>query len=149
MDDEQIVEGEVVSSKPTDINSGEIIVNMESMIKSHISEIDKLNTELKKHKEMLDDIFKNDKTFQDHLEKAKEASKIKQNTKKQILKRPEAADLDNKVKSFKSQVKETQEALSDYLQEYARMSGVNEIEGDDGEVREIVYVAKLVKKSFR
>ena len=149
MDDEQIVEGEVVSSKPTDVNSGEIIVNMESMIKSHISEIDKLNTELKKHKEMLDDIFKNDETFQDHSEKAKEANKIKQNTKKQILKRPEAADLDNKVKSFKSQIKETQEALSDYLQEYARMSGINEIEGDDGEVREIVYVAKLVKKSFR
>lgn len=137
MDDEQIAEG------------GEIIVNMEGMIKSHISELDKLNEELKKHKEMLDDIFKNDEILQDHSEKAKEAGRIKQNTKKQILKKPEASDLDNKIKSLRSQIKETKAALSDYLQEYARLSGVNEIKGDDGEVREIVYVATLVKKSFR
>lgn len=150
MDDQNIVDGEVV---PTDVykaptqSTSDILINMESMIKTHMSALDKLQEDMKKHKEMLDDIFKNDSTYQEHSEKAKEAAKIKQNTKAQILKQPQAAQLNEKVKSFKSQIKETQDALSDYLQEYARMAGVNEIEGDDGEVREIVYTAKLIKKS--
>lgn len=150
MDDQNIVDGEVV---PTDVykaptqSTSDILINMESMIKTHMSALDKLQEEMKKHKEMLDDIFKNDPTYQEHSEKAKEAAKIKQNTKAQILKQAQAAELNGKVKSFKSQIKETQDALSDYLQEYARMAGVNEIEGEDGEVREIVYVASLRRKA--
>ena len=130
-----------------DASSSQVIINMEGLIKNHISSIDRLQEELKKHKEMLDDIFKNDPTYQEHLEKAKEASKIKQNTKKEILTRPQAKELDDKIKSLTSQIKENQDSLSDYLQEYSRLAGVNEIEGEDGEVREIVYVAKLVRKS--
>lgn len=128
-------------------DSGQILINMEGLIKNHIASIDKLSQEVKKLKEMLDDIFKNDPTYQQHDEKVKEATKVRQTTKQQILKRPQAADLDEKIKSLKSQLKENQTSLSDYLQEYQRLSGVNEIEGDDGEIREIVYVAKLVKKS--
>lgn len=130
-------------------NSGEILVNMESLIKNHVSQIDKLIEETKKLKEMLDDIFENDPTFNEHSEKAKEAAKLKQKTKAEILKRPQAHDLNEKIKSLKSQIKENQSSLSDYLQEYARLSGVNEIEGEDGEVREIVYTAKLIKKAFK
>ena len=48
---------------------------------------------------------------------------------------------------MKSEQSELKTGLSDYLREYQRLSGSNEIEGEDGEVREIVYVAKLVKKS--
>lgn len=129
-----------------DKKGGEVIINMEALIKSHITSADKLQEELKINKEMLDDIFKNDPTFQDHAEKAKEATKLKQKTKAEILKRPQVAELNEKVRSLKSQLKEIGSALSDYLQEYQRLSGVSEIEGEDGEVREIVYVAKLVKK---
>jgi hypothetical protein len=128
-------------------SSGEVLINMESLIKTHMSAIDKLEQEVRKNKEMLDDIFNNDPTFKEHADKAKEAAKVKQNTKAQVLKQPQAKQLDEKVKSLKSQLKENQDALSDYLQEYARMAGVNEIEGDDGEVREIVYQARLVRKS--
>lgn len=132
---------------PTTESPSQILVNMESLIKGHISTIDKLTTEFKKLKEMLDDIFSNDPTFGEHNKAAKEAAKVKQNTKAQILKQPQAADLDKKIKELKGELKENQASLSDYLQEYARMSGVNEIEGEDGEVREIVYTAKLIKKS--
>lgn len=147
-DDSQDPQSEVtqVALEPGAPNS-EILINMESLIKGHISTIDKLSDEAKKHKEMLDDIFNNDPTFQEHDKAAKEAAKVKQNTKAQILKQPQAADLDKKIKELKSELKENQASLSDYLQEYARMSGVNEIEGDDGEVREIIYSAKLIKKS--
>lgn len=141
-----IVSGTLVS-EAKEIEGGQVLINMESMIKSHIASIDKLQTEAKSLKGMLDDIFVNDPTFQEHDKKAKETAKLKSQTKGEILKRPQAAELNNKVKSLKSEIKELQVALSDYLQEYARMSGVNEIEGEDGEVREIVYEARLVKKS--
>lgn len=135
-----------VSLEPGAKNS-EILLNMESLIKGHISTIDKLSEEARKLKEMLDDIFNNDPTYQEHDKAAKEAAKVKQGTKQQILKQPQAAELDKKLKELKGELKENQGSLSDYLQEYARMAGVNEIEGDDGEVREIVYNAKLIKKS--
>lgn len=147
MDKKQKPEAEQALLETSAEGSSEILINMESLIKGHISTIDKLNEEAGKLKSMLDDIFNNDPTFKEHEKLSKEAAKVKQNTKAQILKRPQAADLDRKVKDLKSEIKENQASLSDYLQEYARMSGVNEIEGDDGEVREIVYTARLIKKS--
>ena len=162
MDEDQITEGEVTTDPADDStalttdqtdastqNSGQILINMEAMIKNYIADIDRVNTEAKKLKEMLDDIFANDPTYQQHAEAAKEASKKKAQTRAEILKRPQAKELDDRIRTLKSEVKENQGALSDYLQEYARMAGVNEIEGEDGEVREIVYTAKLVKKSFK
>ena len=110
-----------------------------------MSSISRLQEEVKKLKEMLDDIFANDPTYQEHTKAADEASKVKRVTKQQILKRPQAGDLDNKIKSLKSELKENQGSLSDYLREFQRMSGLNEIENEQGEVMEIVYTAKLVK----
>lgn len=130
-------------------NQADIALEMESLIKSHVVSIERLKGELDKNKSMLDAIFENDPTYKDHSEKAKEAAKVKTGTKQQILKQPQAADLDNKVKSIRSQIKETQGALSDYLREYQRISGLTEIEGEDGEIREIIYTAKLVKRASR
>lgn len=123
-----------------------IIVNLESLIKSHLSSISRLQEELKKHREMLNDIFESDETYKNHADAAKEAAKIKAQTKQQLLKQPSVADLVGKVKSMQSQLKETQEALSDYLSEYRRLTGISEIEDETGEIRQIIYIAKLVKK---
>lgn len=134
------------SSTPSD-NDAVLLVRIEEMIKTHISQIDNLAEEVSKHKEMVDDIFTNNETFQEHDKIAKEAAKIRSKTKQEILKRPDATNLSNKLKTLKSEKLELQEGLSDYLREYQRLSGSNEIEGEDGQVREIVYTAKLVKKS--
>lgn len=130
-------------------NQASVLMNLERLIKSHIASIDKLTQDLAEYRQMLEDIFNNDSTYKDHLEKAKEAAKIKTATKQQILKQPQPANLANKVKSMGSELKELKNALSDYLKEFQRMSGLNEIEGEDGEIREIVYTAKLIKKSFK
>lgn len=124
-----------------------LLVKIEEMIKTHISQIDNLAEEITKQKEMLDDIFLQDETYQEHEKSAKEASRIKSNTKKEIMKRPDVFDLANKLKSLRSEKMELGKGLSDYLREYQRLSGSNEIEGADGEIREIVMVPKLVKKS--
>lgn len=130
-------------------NQASVLMNLERLIKSHIASIDKLTQDLAEYRQMLEDIFNNDSTYKDHLEKAKEATKIKTSTKQQILKQPQPANLANKIKSMGSELKELKNALSDYLKEFQRMSGLNEIEGEDGEIREIVYTAKLIKKSFK
>ncbi len=141
-------------SNPNDTNSVttgneqvDVLLNLENLIKSHITGIETRQDQLKKHKEMLDDILSNDPTYKLHSEKAKEATKLKSTTKAQIMQRPDTTDLSHKVKDFSTEIKEMNSALSDYLREYGRISGTNEITGDDGEVREIVYVAKLVKRN--
>lgn len=128
-------------------SSASILLNMESMIKSTITSLNLLEVELDKHQSMLNAIFEQDATFQEHSAKVKEATKIRNATKQEILKQTQAAQLNEKVKSMKSEIKEQKSSLSDYLREYQRMSGVSEIESEDGELMEIVYTAKLVRRS--
>lgn len=142
--DPQVIEAEVIAPTGSD---AKLLLRIEEMIKTHISQIDNLSEEVKKHKEMLDDILAQDDTYQEHDKVAKEAVKVRSNTKKEIMKRPQVADLSSKLKSFKSEKLELTEGLSDYLREYQRRSGLNEIEDNSGEVHEIVMVPKLVKKS--
>lgn len=128
-------------------DNSSVVLNMENMIKSLMAAIDEKSEEADKYKSALNDILENDETYQEHSKLAKEASRVKSATRKQILKQPQAADLDSKVKTLTSEIKETKASLSDYLREFQRISGISEIEGKDGELREIVYTAKLVRKS--
>lgn len=141
-DSQPIQDATIVEETPA-----ELLGNLESSIKEHIASIDTAKTELKKLKEMLSDMFSNDSTYQEHDKTVKDAVKIRTKTKLELLKQPAAAQLNTKIKEMSSDLKDLQNALSDYLREYQRLSGSNEIEGDDGEVREIVYVARLVKRS--
>ncbi len=130
-----------------DQNDASLLLKIEEMIKTHLSQIDDLSGEITKHKEVFDNFFGQDETYRKHDEEAKAAAKIRSKTKSEIMKKPAVAELSGKLKDLKLQKKELQEGLSDYLKEYQRLSGSSEIEGDDGEVREIVFVARLVKKS--
>ncbi|MDD2823203.1 MAG: hypothetical protein PHQ59_03930 [Candidatus Daviesbacteria bacterium] len=135
--------------KPKQVDSAELVLNMEGMIKNLISTLDVQKEQVTKFQEALNDIFENDETYTTHAKAAKEAARVKSNTKQQILKQPQAADLNEKVKTLKSEMSENQASLSDYLREFQKMSGISEIEGEDGELREIVYTAKLIRKSSK
>jgi len=110
------------------------------------TEIDKIEADLANQKEMLDSVLENDSTYKDHAERAKEASRIKTATKKEIFKRPDVSHVVVKLNEIKDDIKNTKEELSQYVQEYARVSGQNYFEAADGSIQEIVYVAKLRKK---
>jgi hypothetical protein len=140
------VSTEVVEA-PSSSDDATLLLRIEEMIKTHLSQIDNLQEDITKHKDMLEDIFGNDSLYQEHDKVAKEAAKIRAATKGQILKRPQVADLSNKLKSLKVEQTELQDGLADYLREYQRLSGLNEIEDDKGELMEIIYVPKLVRKS--
>lgn len=166
-DESEVVEGEVISEDSENSDKSEKsemsdeasleqvagggadeVLNLENMIKTNSSQIAKLSVELSEAREMLKDSFENDTTYREHADAAKEANKIKAATKAQILKQPAVAQIATNVKVLTSELKELKEALSDYLKEFNRLSGITEIEGDDGELMEIVYIAKLVKKGI-
>lgn len=145
---EPVVEAEIVDQ--TGQNADALLVQrLDEMIKSHITSISKTKDELAQQREMLKDSFENDPIYLEHAQEAKKANKVKNATKQQILKRPEVAQIADSVKTLGQELKELNSALSDYLAEFQRASGLNEVEGEDGEIRQIVFVAKLAPKAFK
>ena len=123
------------------------LLSIESAIKERISRIEQLKADMQPHKEMLASYLDNDPVYREHSEAAKAASKQKSATKKQLLSIPAGKALVDKLDLLKDEMKELQEGLSYYLKEYQQTTGANEIEGADGELRQIIYVAKLVRKT--
>ncbi len=122
-------------------------LSVESLIKTLITRIARLKEDLKPVNEMLTDLLENNEQYQIAAKEAKEASKKKLVAKKEVLFTPEGKMAQTKVNDLKSELKDAQESLSSYLADYQRLTGSAEIEGEDGELRQIVYVAKLVRKT--
>ncbi|MGI5826257.1 MAG: hypothetical protein ACOX50_02490 [Patescibacteria group bacterium] len=123
--------------------------DLENLIKNYLSRIDNLKQELKKQSDLFKDSFESDAVYKEHEEKAKEAAKLRAETKQQILKQPTLASLAEKIDEIKNEIKELQETLSDYLLQYQKMTGFSQIETDQGETLIIVNSAKLVKGSSK
>jgi len=143
---EVTVDGQEEQTSTSASSDAELMINLGNLINSNLTEIDKIEADLANQKEMLDSVLENDSTYKDHAERAKEASRIKTATKKEIFKRPDVSHVVVKLNELKDDIKNTKEELSQYVQEYARVSGQNYFEAADGSIQEIVYVAKLRKK---
>lgn len=130
-------------------NQATVLISLEEMIKKYITRTDQLKIDIKKQKEMYDDAFQNNPTYIENTEKAKAAAKDLQVTKKNIATQPSVVQVSLKLKSMRDEAKEIEESLSDYLQEYQRLTGANEIEGEDGKIRDIINKAKLVIRSAK
>lgn len=138
---EKAQDGEIIEDKST------LLTSLDEMIKANFQSIDRLKTEVKKLRDMVQDGFANDAVYKEHDDAVKAATKIRQATKAQIMKQPAVLELVNKMKTLSSELKEKQFSLSDYLLEYQRISGANQIETDDGQILEIVNSARIVRKS--
>ncbi len=148
--DAEIIEPQIVPANgQSKGDAAQVLLSLEQLLKTNISSIDKLKEELKIQKQMLADVFASSEVYKEHEKQAKEAAKIKGQTKLQILKQPAVVAINNKIKSMSSDIKERGASLSDYLKEYQRMTGANQIESDDGELLEIVQTAKVVRKSAK
>ncbi len=128
-------------------SQAELVISLTNLINANLNEIQNLEKEMSKHKEMVDNVLANDETYTKHAEAAKEASRIKGNTKKEIFKRADVKHVVEKLTELKDDINATKEELSNYIQEYASASGQNYFESEDGTIQEIVYVAKLRKKA--
>ncbi|MBI5019613.1 hypothetical protein HZB58_05070 [Candidatus Gottesmanbacteria bacterium] len=147
---DEVQDAEVVETSPESVSPGaDTVLELENMIKNTMTVIDRNKNELKKLKEMLESALLNDSTYKEMADKAKEANKEKGKAKMNVMQNSATKQIAEKVKDMTQENKDLAVAQSEYLREYAKLSGTNEIEGEDGEVREIIYVAKLVKKSRR
>lgn len=126
-------------------NQAQTIINIESLINTASSRIDELSRQLKEQKAMIDDLLLNNSQYQQVEEEAKKQTKLKTSSRQNLLNSPEAKPILEKIKDNQQQLKEFKIALSDYLAQYVKVSGSNQIEGPDGVVRQIIYTAKLVK----
>lgn len=159
MDDQntpqEVLEAEVVETEvetvasPVDGDQSTVLLSLVELIKTNIDNMDKLQLELRKHREMFEDSFNNDPVYREHTEKVKEVTKAKSATKQQIMKQPSVMQLSNQIKSMRQEIKERQASLSDYLQEYQRLTGATEIETNNGDILRIVNSSKLVKESAK
>lgn len=147
--DTQITVQATVPDDSAPQNQATVLLSLEELIKRHISSIEKLQVESKKHKEMFDDAFENSPVYRENSEKAKEAQKLKSTTRQEILKQPQMIQLADKIRTMREEMKDLKLALSDYLVEFQRLSGLKEIQDEQGEFREIINSAKAIKKATK
>lgn len=140
-DDIQVLEPAEISSQ------AETLVTITGLIQNYISSIDRLKKELTENRQMLEDSFMNDETYKEKDAKAKQAVKEKNVLKQQILKQPALMTLSEKIKDLRISLKDSKQQLSDYLQEYQKLTGANEIEDAQGNLSEIRYTVRLVRPS--
>lgn len=144
----EVTDAEVVEGDAPDLTSdATVLTSLDELIKATVTSMDRIRVEMRKHKEMLEDAYNNDPVYRENAEQAKAAAKKKNETKQNILKQPAMQTIANKVKTMAAEIKEKQFSLSDYLLEYQRLSGANQIEIGDGEILEIVNSAKVVRKA--
>lgn len=139
----------VAESKSNTGSEAMSLVNIDNLIKNHLQKIENLTDEVRKHTEMLEDILINSEVYAIAHDRAKDAAKEKSKTKSELLKEAHAAELSAKVRNMKSELKEHRESLGFYVGEYQKLSGANQIEDNNGEIRDIVSTTKLVKRKNR
>lgn len=128
-----------------DENQSQNIINIESLINTANSRLNDLTYESKEYKAMLDEILESDSEFKEVDKEAKKQTKLRTLARQKALNTPGAKTNIDKLKETQAQLREVKIALSDYLAQYVKISGTNQIEGPDGVVRRIIYTAKLVK----
>ncbi|MBI2032900.1 MAG: hypothetical protein HYT10_00305 [Candidatus Levybacteria bacterium] len=151
MDDQNIKAAEDgISEEPANTDSkATILLSLEEMVKTTIGSLEKAATELREQKQMFADTFLNDPVFREQEQKVKEANKVKQGTKQEIIKQPQVLRIAEKIKSLSGELREKKASLSDYLLEYQRLTGAHEIEGPNGQLLEIINDAKVIKRSSK
>jgi len=123
------------------------LLNLENLIKNYIARLESLKQEYQKQRGLFRDSFESDVVYQEQEKAAQQATQLKLETKKRILSQPPLAELSKKLEEMRDEIKELEASLSDYLFQYQKLTGANEIEGADGETRLIVNTVKLVKSA--
>lgn len=121
--------------------------NIQTQINLNIAKIERLKEEMQPVKEMIESYLENDPEYMELVKRAKEASTEKGARKKELLSTPNGKSMEEKLNKLKEEQKEANDMISQLLSEWRQTTGANEFEGPDGELRTIVMVAKLVRKT--
>lgn len=147
MDDTKVTDAELVKEQKEQLAEAETLMSVDAAIKERILKIEELKLEIKPQREMLNSYLDNDEAYRETSKVAQKASQQKSGLKKQLLATPQGQTLTEKLESMKDELIDLEEGLSYYLREYQRITGANEFEGADGELRQIKFTAKLIRKT--
>lgn len=147
MSDDNSANENIIIEDTLPVEGVENIYTVESAIKLRSKKLSELKEKQKKVSEMLKSYLENDAEYVEAAKIAKDAAAKKNGIKKRLLSLPEAQGLAEKIEEIRDEKRELQESLSYYLSEFSRLSGTNEIEDENGELKQIVYMARLVKRS--
>lgn len=123
------------------------ITNLTSLINGHIAGLEREKESLGKLSEMLSDILANDPKYKEASDKTKELIKEKGKAKANVLQQSTAHDLAFKIKDSRIEIRQLSSELSGFLTEYQKLTGNNEFEGEDGEMRQIIVTARIVGRT--
>jgi hypothetical protein len=140
--EQNIEEAEIVDAPQSSMN----IVELTTLINRYESDMKKMRDNLKIQSGMLRDAVEGDAAYHDLDTQSKDLNKKKTAIKQNVMKTPAMEAVVAKIEEYKGELSDAKEMLSGYLEEYQRVSGTNIIEGENGEIREIVPVYKLVKR---
>lgn len=127
----------------TDINSQ---INLEQMIKNYLADIATIREKLKTQKDMFKSSFEGDKQFSEVDVEHKAIARKKTEAKQRITKTQAVSIVADAIRTLQDELKDAQQGLSDYLNQYVMQTQATEFLGPDGEAMQIVRTAKLVKK---
>lgn len=138
----QIV-NEIQVKKPS-VEAADTILELEKMIKNTVATIDRNKSELRKLKDMIESALLNNEPYRLAAEKAKQVAREKGIAKLKVFQNKATRQVADKVTDLCVENRELKTALGEYAREYARLSGANEIEVDDGRTYRIVSSCQLV-----
>ena len=141
--DAKIEEAEIVTTPRGGMN----IVELTAHINRYESDMKKMRDNLKIQSGMLRDAVEGDAGFHELDVQSKDLQKKKNEIKQKTMKTLAMEAVVAKIEEYKSEMKDAKEMLSGYLEEYQRVAGTNIIEGENGEIKEIVPQYRLVKRN--
>jgi uncharacterized phage infection (PIP) family protein YhgE len=121
------------------------LYTVENSIHTRNQTLADIKQKIKEVNEMLRSYLEGNEEYVEATKEAKEAGAKKSAVKQRLMGEPGAQGLPEKLNELKDQKHELEEGLSYYLTQYQQLTGTSQFEDENGDLREIVYVAKLVK----
>ena len=139
----KVEDAELVSGSPAGMN----IVELTVLINRYESDTKKMRDNLKIQSGMLRDAVEGDAAFHELDVQIKDLQKKTAEIKQKVMKTQAMEAVVAKMEEYKNEIKDAKEMLSGYLEEYQRVAGTNIIEGENGEIKEIIPQYRLVKRN--
>jgi len=139
----KVEEADVVPTGAAGMN----IVELTTLINRYEGDMKKMRDNLKIQSGMLRDAVEGDAGYHELDVQSKDLQKKKTEIKQKEMKTASMEAVVAKIEEYKGEIKDAKDMLSGYLEEYQRVAGTNIIEGENGEIKEIIPQYRLVKRN--
>lgn len=120
--------------------------SVKNLVMSKTTQADELNNQISELTDSLKNILVNDAELSQSEDDAKKAKKAATSRKAVLMNSAEAVSIKIKLQEAKEDLKDIEDALSTQLLTLYQLTGVQEFETDEGEVREFVIKARMKAK---